>query len=972
MKRILSRKKYVYILLSILSVCCIVIGCMFFSSEPNQAQAQSATITTNVAENPSNEITTYGSVDSDYISLMFEWRQSSRMIGYTDYSVSAELEMSLTLSDLQADSMYNHMVIFYGPVSNVTNLYNACYDSNGNKKAMSWAWSNPNLQYDSGTFNNAAASDFGVSWYEIPKGEADTKYFFTASYPSSSKDMAFFAYFYYCSAFSHKAYGVSDLCSFDIEQEMTNRVTDTSGLSQNNLLFAHKYFGRDYPATKTVPVQVNYFEMNDYFAYSEKSLTINMCWLYYLDTDYVWSNFLKVSSKHALSEFDCVYDEFSYLNDKVINAYQKPIRTATGYNVNIDSQTMKVTFDIVYEDFSYNDIFMCLKNNSLENQLSMFIYRTSLVETATQYNIKFNFGDIERWALSSINWNFDLEKDNLSVSGLKPHVSIVYNYEDTEHPETCTGFSVVVDKDYLNNLFGLSLVACAEITIDYDYDCKIEYKAIDSNLVATTMYSEPFVLRGSELKLWNSTDFKENQTEYMNIINNAITVKGFMEYKGIKIYWTTPAEGEATPRGSARIVIEYDYTTCIIIKNNLNSDLQYFPYTGVNSTYSLSDFGIAEYAGYRVQDFVKKENEERLIITKNDEGKIFESVLKFNCYSDSSEPIELNIIYSDLWPINITYLAPYNKNIENTPFAQQISVQKNIKVADYGDITALTTDNVAAILGIQSLNIMKSAADATPRITYNPDTQSYDVVVTYSFVSVSKLGVDGQREELKVPLTSYYDWLNLNGQDFSILWLNTLDKKYFNFSNEIDRKDLYGYFVVAVFEEKQTDLNHILRNETGEGCPVLYSGKETTGSGFYKFMSEAGLAFTSIGTTIGMAFGHPVIGAVSAAALHLGILALCEIADDNRMLYTYMFYYDGFTSAPFISTGGADNAFDKDNAMENAGQDIVDTVSDLWSDFKNSPVFQVVKWVFIGIVSIFVIGLVIRLFRWLFPPKNRR
>ena len=980
----LKKKGYIYILLAVLCMCCLIAGCMLLNgTEKAGAEGVNPSAVTVLNDDGNNGVTLYGGVNNEHLSNRFEFGQV--VLSDTEFSVSVTLSTTSSIAELQRDK-YNHMVIFYGEASKVQQVHDACFDEDGNKRALYWPFvydesgleviepGSGRYEKDSGQFNNAVMEHFDVSCFEIPLNavaDSGNQYTFSVDYDTIDVDIGFFCYFYYCSFFNHNAYGISNFVSADIESVMSGRVYNTSGHTINELLIAHKYFGREYGADKTVSVKVNYYEMLDYFAYTEKSLSVNMPWYYYLDTEYTWEYALRALGQQ-LSSFDCVYDDFSYINDSVINTYKKPIRTATGYGYKNDSQ-MNVTFDIVYEDYSYNDVFMCLKNNSLENLLSMFIYRTDIAETSEEYKIIFDFADIERWAYSSIKWNFNIEKDDVSISGVKGGVSVEYNYDNVDDPERCTGFTVIAKKGQLNDLFGLSIVAVADIAIDYDYDCTIEYLALDKNLKTTVMHTEPFVLSGSELKIWNGTDFKENKTEYMAIINAAIAVKDFMEYSGIRIRMNPPETGtvDENARGSATIIVEYEYTTCILIRNNLNSDVRYFPYTGINSAYTLGELGIAEYDGYRVNDFTFGAHEERVLVTKNAEGKIFESEIVFNCYPDDSDPIEMTVYYSDEWPVNIMYLAPYNVNIENTPFAQKMTAQKYISVSEHGDIFALTSADIAALLELQSLNVLKSAADEKPTITYDPETQSYNVVITYSFVSVAKLGIEGQREELQVPLTCYADWLTLNDKDFSILWLNTDDKEYFKVSNEIAREDLYGYFAVAVFEEKQTSLNHILRNETGEGCPVLYSGKEVSGSGFYKFMSETELLFTVTGGTIGMLFGHPIIGAAVGTALKYGILACCEIAHDNRMLYTYMFYYDGFTSAPFISTSNADNAFDTDSSLENAAEDVAETVKDWWDKLKNSPALTFIKIILVIILSVFVIGLVVRIIRWAFSSKKK-
>ena len=196
--------------------------------------------------------------------------------------------------------------------------------------------------------------------------------------------------------------------------------------------------------------------------------------------------------------------------------------------------------------------------------------------------------------------------------------------------------------------------------------------------------------------------------------------------------------------------------------------------------------------------------------------------------------------------------------------------------------------------------------------------------------------------EIKIPLTSYAEWCKEYGQDWSILFLNTPERHYFKYSNDVTRENLYGFFSVAVFKEQVSDLNYWFKNNTGDGCMTIFEGKQVSGSGVYKF-------FNNLTTK----------GVITSVLGYVG-MSFCEIVnDDNAMYYSYFFYLDGTSDNAYLATNGADDAGDTGSAIGNAWEDFTDWAKDLWDKFNSSDAWAVIKIVLGVVAVIFVVVLVI-------------
>ena len=263
------------------------------------------------------------------------------------------------------------------------------------------------------------------------------------------------------------------------------------------------------------------------------------------------------------------------------------------------------------------------------------------------------------------------------------------------------------------------------------------------------------------------------------------------------------------------------------------------------------------------------------------------------------------------------------------------------------------------ILGLESLDILGLATVEEIAVKFD-GVSTYTVDLSYSHAALKQIDYDGNMLEIKIPLTSYAEWCKQYGQDWSILFLNTPERKYFKYSNDVARENLYGFFSVAVFKEQVSDLNYWFKNNTGDGCMTIFEGKEVSGAGVYKFfdnLTEKGILMSALGY-IGMSF--------------------CEIVDDdNAMYYSYFFYLDGTSDDAYLATNGADDSGDTGSAIGNAWEDFTDWIGETWDKLTNSKgweIFKIVMGVVLVIlVVVAVVALTYKLLTWsgVIKPKKK-
>ncbi len=760
----------------------------------------------------------------------------------------------------------------------------------------------------------------------------------------------------------------SDYVELNLYQNLMSELTGEKSSNDYNLTAIQKEMGI-YNETGVANIAVNYIKMKgadgagtSYADYEEVQDVKVVPSIYLQNKNKVMELILNSYGAEGLSYFNANYYEYAYdaSVENYVKLQEKVVREAIDFTYEYSNQQFFGTITIVYTDYRYQDLSLRITNNDSTNLLTLDVFTTNVTESNGTTTLTWSYSSIESELYNRCKWLFELTGDNVSFAGAKDGVNVNVNalLGDNEYGLTVT-FSEEAD------LFGLNLVAVANIVPDKNYTVTYSYKEIDDNLVVTEKTSAPFTMLMSEFKkLYEAEElFATRYPEAINVIIAAIS-PAILNGEPYYTYNTiTLSDDYDTAVGV--IVVNYTVNALIRASDNIGSVVTYRAINGNSAFYKPGDLYYTLPAGYRCEsvsygDGIRLQSFD----LQNWNKTVIDTSMVTNEQRNSGAIIDVTFNLSDKWYVVINYLERY----KNTCFAIKKGFQGEVRVLDYGyNLETLTMNKIAQILNKDNLNILKSLATARTVVFDNKIT--YTITVQYSEASMIQIDYDGNRKELKIPITSFYDWKILNNLDYSIGGLNTEDVTYFPYTTleqgmtqEESEKILYGYFASAVFEERNVDLNHYFRNTTGDGCAVINKSKEIKGSAFYKFLNSGAskFAFSAGGALVG-----GVTGALVGIGLNYGLLAFCEVTDsDNCILYSYFFYLDCTSEKAFISNGGADDAYDDDSAMGNAGQDLLDTVKDWGINIGNWFVEKVwgwLKWVLLGVAVIVILAFAIKL-----------
>lgn len=681
-----------------------------------------------------------------------------------------------------------------------------------------------------------------------------------------------------------------------------------------------------------------------------------------------------LSGIKSLAEFNIVSKKRTYDSEtgQVINAGDKILRQALGYEYVYSEAEEKGYLTVVYDEFRYKDFSITIKNNEADNALEINYYTATVNEKDGVVTLTYKYADIEERLLNSCGWLFDLKKEDFTVTG-DSDALVGVSIEDN-------GLNVRIPVKYQSDLFGLNITAVAQIVPDEEYQMKYVYygglavsrdgKTITPDVTKSTGKA----VKLSQLKRYN--DYSNFMTEYGSEVNAPL--EAFERQYGVKyvqpqnIVMSTDSASK-----SCEITVEYQKHSLFLVTDNLTDEWHYLQIRHTSNVYTGDEFVNArggEVDGYRVDKL--NSGTSALKITNNYQYAKAKAVLNADTYSGDIYPV--NVIFTDKWLIEINYMNQYKQ----TPFAEKTKYSGEIRVKDYPDIYALKSADLATILGLKSMSIVNDRS-TIDKITVSYDgIGTYKVNTTYTPLSIVQRDSDGKTQtEILVPLSCYKDWCEDYGQSWSILYLNYAGKVYFKYSNDIVRENLYGFFSVAIFDNKTSNLNDVFSGFEATGCMTFHRSEEIRGSRAYEFLrsDEGGLATLLTFSTVGLLTGHPITGTVIGLAAQRVALAFCEspLANDENAVYTsYFFFLDGTSDTPMISESGSTDPTDKDGALKNTVDEIAGDIKNWWENLKdtifNSSYAKIIAVGF-GIVLIVLIGvLIIRLIRFAFSGGGKR
>lgn len=722
------------------------------------------------------------------------------------------------------------------------------------------------------------------------------------------------------------------------------------------------------PSAAEISVTLKYKELTDYATLTEKSYT------FHLKSAYAQNKTLAVTTLYSLTDFSNIADfNAVYTGDFWRDGYkytteQRIILQARDFEYSYNPTTEKGTLEVKYNDFQYKDLSLRVTNNDPANNLTIDYYTSDVVAGATSTTLTFRFADIEEQLHNSCNWLFDFGKDNIRISG-KP--------EGVTTQLTDEALIVTFPNAKESELVNLSLIGVAEIIEDVEYTLTYDYAELSLKngvISETRKTSAPIVKLYSEIVTCNYTNFMLDYGDAIRAAVNPEFLDGAAYYIPASIKKEYSAYDSETH--TCKITVEYSYNTLFGITNNYDESIIFKALDHSSLNYGGEYFVGNIPSGYRVERLTTETAyKEKLTITNAEDYR--NATIEVRTSTTAKEVLPVEVVFTDSWKMVVTYLENYidygmkqgEKDKDGKPvkacFAEKKVFSGSVKVKDVADIYHPTNAEMSKILGLENLDILGLATAERISVTFD-GVSTYTAKLSYSYAALKQIDYNGNAKEIKIPLTSYADWCEEYGKEWSILFLNRTDRHFFKYSNDVTRENLYGFFSVAVFKEQVSDLNFYFKNNTGDGCMTIFSQSEVRGSGVYKFFSR--LATKS--GFMGILLGTPLISTMC--------MNLCELVDDdNAMYYSYFFYLDGTSENPYLSNGGADNADDTDSAIKNALNDAKEWLKNTWDKLNGS---NAMKWLkILGGVALGILALtalaagVYKILKWsgIIKPKRK-
>ena len=588
------------------------------------------------------------------------------------------------------------------------------------------------------------------------------------------------------------------------------------------------------------------------------------------------------------------------------------------YVYEYDYETNTASITVNYFDYQYKEVALKVTNNDPEDaqNLTMYVYTNDVTVSGNTCTITWNYEKVSTYMKNSANWLCKIKEDNVTANS-----SEYWTVNKNENE-----VSVTFDARNQNQLVELDISVNAEIVEDYECSFWVCYTKVlgwDSSAkkMNTELVTKPFTMMYSDMKKYQTLDNLEVLApDLYNEIENAGKIGDvvFAAPVGIDVE-------ESVGENTYWLSVVYEHPKYFVLENNLNSDVKFFKASG----YTSNEFYLKNLIkpseipqGYRVKEVTF---DEEFIIVVNDAERpddYQKTKIIIDKVSDSQFYLA-SIEYTDFFNLEIEYFETYVSVYgEKTPFAIKKTFNTEVKVSDFSGengIYDIKYADVCRLLGKEDLIVCEIInADSDFNVEYD-GVSTYTISITYSKASVRLINEHGTITENSIPLTRYVDWLEMMGNDdWTILMLNNEKNKYFRFSNDIAREELYGLFSVAFFEKQVSDIADWFEKETENGCAVLWETEEVYGSDYYKWCQS------TQGKTLG--FSETCMW-------------LCEVFDTSQLNATlkYKFFYiDETVDGLYLSNGGADNDHDNDNSLINGGQDLWDGITGGINQFLKS------------------------------------
>lgn len=731
----------------------------------------------------------------------------------------------------------------------------------------------------------------------------------------------------------------SNVVNVSLQNIAEDLLTNNATLSDSIRGYICTWGGID--TTTEKPMEVIYKT----YSLSGKYETVSQ--IYSISTASIYNKYSAINAMYNLSgitdisNFNIVSTRQTYdsVSGKIYNMGDVILRQALDYDYVYNATEGKGYATVVYDEFQYKDFSITIQNNDLNNLLEISYYTADIVIDNGVVTLVYNYADIEERLFNSCGWLFELAEDSFTITGDSDALIAV----EVGAEELCVRIPV----KYQSELFGVNVTAMAEIVPDEEYTVTYAYyTGFNVSSDGKTILPVLSEVKQSNLLL----SMIKNYNNYNNfILDNKATIYAPLDEFELEygVLYATPQDVRVSTDGtqkSCTITVTYQLHSLFLVTDSITDKWHYKQVSHTTNVYAGDEFvnaigGVVN--GYRVDKLESGANV--LKVTNAYDYKDTKAVLNADTYS--GDIYTLKVVFTDTWNIVINYMEQY----KTTPFAVKTKYSGEIRVADYPDVYKLTSADLASILGKTSMGIINNKTTVeTITVTYD-GIGTYTADTTYTYMSMAKTNYDGEVEEAKIPLTCYADWCDRYGKDWSILYLNFCGNNYFEYSNDVKRDELYGFFSVAVFQDRVSDLNNVFKDMKYTGCVTIHESEEVRGSKVYKFFG---------GLTDSWLMGLGYVG-----------MAFCEIVnDENAIYYSYFFFLDGTKTIAVLSESGSTEANDTDSAIKNTAQGIGSTVSDWWdgitSSFEDSTIGKIISVAF-PILCVLAVGLfAIWLVKW--------
>ena len=721
---------------------------------------------------------------------------------------------------------------------------------------------------------------------------------------------------------------ITDHIQFSTKTLAENILTKNLTLTEEENAWLQDVAGLS-PSTETISVTVHYKELDE-----NSGIIVDVTKTFDVKSVNAFSSTL-VQSQLFQNE-DIGKSSITDFNVNVYRGYYEEGRYhETGEQIKLKSKDFSYSYNVEdeegyitvnYSDFGYEKFSLNIKNNDPTNHLEMDVYTTDVSVGADETTITFAYDTLQTNLFNTAGWLFTLKSDDVKITNNTANV-------------TATAMDSAVKVSFPNSaeneLMNLSVNVVSDIVEDVDYSVTYEYVelSLDENgeIMETTKTSEPFTMKYSELINYNAANFF---TDYGDVIDAALLSDKLPGY-----YTKNSASNDMSNQDlTCNIVVTYKHKALFKIVDGASGAITYKPLTAGTTSYKgafiVNSNDIP--SDHRVMELATSSNN---LVISNEEDYTETLVTVYGEISDKIlYPITIN--YTDGWDLKLTYYKTYvNYAGVSTPFATQETATATIKLADYENVYNITATDISEIFGIdlEVCGLVRAAEKVS--VSFD-DVSTYNVTLDYGKATINKIDYNGTIGEIQIPITNYAEWCEELDVDWSIMFLNRSGKKWFNYATDISRNELYGFFSVAVFDEKVSDFNRFFKNVEGTGCMSLCETETLVGSKAYKIFGEI--------KETGIFYFQGLAG-----------MAFCELLNDsNKTVYTNFFYLDGSSDEAYISNGGADSSTDTDNAGENFGEDVKDGVSDLIEKGKENPLYVFIAFCLgaLGIVGLVVVS----------------